>query len=88
MLFEHSLVNSIMAADKLTFVLNSIPSLGKACMSKLEMHSVECMYLQQRCSNDCRVTCVWTTVTPFSPYHEEIITDISMNIRNAQQFFC
>jgi len=37
---------------------------------KLEVHSVERMYLRQRCSDGCRVTRVWTTVTPFSPYQE------------------
>ena len=31
------------------------------------------MFLRQRCSDGCRVTRVWTTVTSFSPYHEYIL---------------
>ena len=39
-------------------------------LTKLEVHWVERMYLRQRCSDGCRV---WTAVTPFSPYHEDIL---------------
>ena len=44
-------------------------------IKKLEMHLVDRMYLRQRCSDGCRVTRVWTysTVTPFSPYPENIL---------------